>query len=174
METTSINYPPYLLIIVFSLFTFTLVWFIYWIRLLFQRQDTTKFEFAYNCLKGEVLFGKITKDNFAKIELSFKEIKCLEMQQSRITELYNYFMGRFDKVNKYKGKKIQTKPDRDIFKIRLESNIETFIKELSDIIKLEEEALEKGNRKELLLYRDNERITTEKLELLRNILNVKQ
>ena len=173
METT--NYPPYLLIILLVLFTFAIIYFVYWMMLLFQRQDTAKFEFAYNYLKGEVLFDNITKENFARIELSFTEIKCYEMQQSRITALYNHFLMRFDKVNKYKHKPIKSlREEKDIYKIKLENRINTFIKELADIVKLEEEALKSGNRKELLICRDNERITSEKLEELKNILNIKQ
>ena len=143
-------------------------------RLLFQRQDTVKFEFAYNCLKGEVLFDNITKENFARIELSFTEIKCYEMQQSRITALYNHFLMRFDKVNKYKHKPIKSlREEKDIYKIRLENRIESYIKELNEIIGLEEEAVKAGDRAKILLYRDNERITSEKLTELKSILNIK-
>ena len=86
----------------------------------------------------------------------------------------NHFLGRFDRVNKYKGKVVKAKEEKDIFKIRLESRIETYVKELAEIIDLEEEAVKSGDRAKILLYRDNERITSEKLEELKSILNLKQ
>jgi hypothetical protein len=145
----------------------------YLLKLLFHRWDLTKFEVAYNSLKGNILFDVISNDNFSKIELGFTELKCTGMDKNKVTELWNYFISRFDKVNKYKKKVIPFKSSKDIYKIRLESNIETFIKELAEIIQLEEDAVKLGDRGKILLYRDNERITTEKLELLRNILNTK-
>jgi uncharacterized FlgJ-related protein len=96
----------------------------------------------------------------------------MEIYQSKVTELYNVFLSRFDKVNKYK-KSVFVKPDKDVFKIRLQNRIDEFMKELTELIEKENEVI-KTDRKQYLIYRDDERLVNEKLAELKNILNIKQ
>jgi len=161
----------FLMIITGILCTISIFIMSYGIWLLFQRWDIANYKIAYLNLKEKVIFSTCNKKNFEAIELEFEEIKQMGIYQSKVTELYNLFLSRFDKVNKYK-KTTFIKPDRDVFKIRLQNRIDVFMKELTELVEKENTVI-KTDRKQYLIYRDDERLVNEKLAELRNILNIK-
>jgi hypothetical protein len=145
----------------------------YGITIVFRHWELLKFDIQFCTLKEMVMIETPNKKNFSRIEAEFALIKCHEAQQSKVTALWNFFLQRFDKVNKYKKKVTEKVAWEDTFKIRIENRINQFMEELNNLHNMEETALSEKNRALYVNLLDKEEGINEKLQELKNILNIK-
>jgi hypothetical protein len=132
--------PAYHIASIFFIIALTagLISLAYILNKLFNRQDNQQFESGFveiqYLIYDALLTGKITLENFLRIESKIISLRSDHSNRDRRNELWNMFCEKFQDVDPYQGKK-RILSEENKYKDRISSSIEVLSDRCTEIKK---------------------------------------